>query len=295
MNEKRLNVNGVEIQLREYLHPGTAIVFLHFGSGNLMIWQRVLPFFQNDHHLILPDLRGHGRSSKLLPSLHIDDMAADIVGVMQQLKVDKAHVIGSSMGAEVGLSLAANYPEKVLSLVCEGALASEFGPYGTFEGTQEEFEKYVSEQLSAIHNASPRIFDSPAGYVESLRPVWEEMGFWNEYIEAYLQYNAFEVRPGEFMRSLQNADSEKYTQTYFNTRFEEYYRKVKCPVLMLPGDDAWKDEKESAVIKKMSKVPENGRIADVPGWIYPYGWMIQPDQACGVIQEFFKQVETGLS
>ncbi len=158
MIEKRLTVNGVEIQLHEYPHTGTPIVFLHFGSGNLMMWQRVVPFFQNEHHLILPDLRAHGRSSKLLPSVHFDDMAVDIAGVLEQLNVEKAHVIGSSMGAEVGLSLAANYREKVLSLVCDGALASEFGPYGTFEGSEEEFDKYVTEQLDGIRNAPARLW-----------------------------------------------------------------------------------------------------------------------------------------
>ena len=38
---------------------------------------------------------------------HIDELASDIVGVMQQLEIERAHVVGSSMGAEVGLSLAA--------------------------------------------------------------------------------------------------------------------------------------------------------------------------------------------
>ncbi len=291
MIEKRLTVNGVEIQLHEYPHTGTPIVFLHFGSGNLMMWQRVVPFFQNEHHLILPDLRAHGRSSKLLPSVHFDDMAVDIAGVLEQLNVEKAHVIGSSMGAEVGLSLAANYPEKVLSLVCDGALASEFGPYGTFEGSEEEFDKYVTEQLDGIRNAPARIFGSPAAYVDSLRPVWEEMGFWNEFVEAFLLYNAYEIRPGEFMRCLQNADSEKYTRDYFYARFEEYYRRVKCPVLMLPGADAWKDEKESAAIKKMSTVPENGKLIVVPGWVHPYGWMVNPDEACRQVKDFFEQAE----
>ncbi len=92
------------------------------------------------------------------------------------------------------------------------------------------------------------------------------------------------------MRCLQNADSEKYTRDYFYARFEEYYRRVKCPVLMrlvrMP-----EDEKESAAIKKMSTVPENGKLIVVPGWVHPYGWMVNPDEACRQVKDFFEQAE----
>ena len=80
--------------------------------------------------LILVDLRGHGKSDKPRTGNHIDQMAKDVAGVMDRLEIDHAHVVGSSLGAEVGLSLAANYPQRVTSLVCDGALYSEYGPYG---------------------------------------------------------------------------------------------------------------------------------------------------------------------
>lgn len=61
----------------------------------------------------------------------MDVMADDVAGMMVRLILDQAHIVGSSLGAEVGLSIAANYPEKVLSLVCDGVLSNEFDPYGT--------------------------------------------------------------------------------------------------------------------------------------------------------------------
>ena len=87
-----------------------------------MMWQRTIPTFQDQYRLILVDLRGHGQSSKPTTGFHIDTMASDIAGMMNQLDLTQAHVIGSSLGAEVGLGMAANYPEQVIPLVCDGAL-----------------------------------------------------------------------------------------------------------------------------------------------------------------------------
>lgn len=128
MQALRVTVAGIELQIREHERDGDAIIFLHFGSGNLMMWQQVVRFFQDRYRLLLVDLRGHGHSDRPETGYHIDEMARDVVEVMALVKIERAHIIGSSLGAEVGLSMAANYPEKVISLVCEGALYSEYGP-----------------------------------------------------------------------------------------------------------------------------------------------------------------------
>jgi len=64
MRERRVNVNQIELQIRDYEQTGDAIVFLHYGGGNLMIWQRIIPHFQDRYRLILVDLKGHGKSDK---------------------------------------------------------------------------------------------------------------------------------------------------------------------------------------------------------------------------------------
>jgi pimeloyl-ACP methyl ester carboxylesterase len=147
----RVDVGGIELQVREYYRDGEAIIFLHFGDGNLMMWQGVIPNFQNDYRLILVDLRGHGKSDKPKTGYQNDIMAEDVVKIMEHLSLDRAHVIGSSMGAEVGLSMAADHPQKVTSLVCEGALYDEYGPYGIWDGTEAEYNRFCKS--STIQSA----------------------------------------------------------------------------------------------------------------------------------------------
>ena len=67
------------------------------------------------------DLRATGESSKPEGVHSIDLYADDIVAFMQELGIHKAHVFGMSLGAAVGLSLAARHPGRVLSLSLHSA------------------------------------------------------------------------------------------------------------------------------------------------------------------------------
>jgi pimeloyl-ACP methyl ester carboxylesterase len=122
MQEMRVKANQIEMQIRVHGQEGSAILFLHFGGANLMMWRRIISYFQDHYRLVLVDLRGHGKSDKPASGYDMDEMARDVVGIMQHLRLTRAHIVGSSLGAEVGLGVAAHDPERVLSLVCDGAL-----------------------------------------------------------------------------------------------------------------------------------------------------------------------------
>ncbi|MBU1749146.1 MAG: alpha/beta hydrolase, partial [Chloroflexi bacterium] len=216
MQARRVQVDGIELQIQDYEREGDAIIFLHFGGGNLMIWQRVVPYFQDRYRLILVDLRGHGKSDKPATGYHIDDMARDVVGVMDHLKLERAHIVGSSLGAEVGLGIAANYPEKVISLICDGALYSEYGPYGIWEGSETDFEEHVASQLEKIRHTPETAFHSVDALVDARRQVLEKYGWWNEYVEAVERYGAYKVE-GQYRRGMGKQATENYMRHYYQS------------------------------------------------------------------------------
>jgi 2-succinyl-6-hydroxy-2,4-cyclohexadiene-1-carboxylate synthase len=285
MQEMRVKVNQIELQIREYEQEGDAIVFLHFGGANLMMWQRIIPYFQDRYRLLLVDLRGHGKSDKPETGYHIDEMASDVVGVMQHLKLERAHIIGSSLGAEVGLSIAANYPEKVISLVCEGALYSEYGPYGIWEGSETDFEEHVASQLEKVRNTPETVFPSDDALVDDRREILEKYGWWNKYVEAVERYGAYKVDEGKYTRGMGKQATENYMKYYFQYRFENYYRKVKCPLLML-GEKELENEREKTAMKRLRELAEQGEIVEVSGWVHPYGWLLNPEGASKAILKF---------
>ncbi len=286
MQEIRVKVNKIELQIRDYEQEGDAIIFLHFSGANLMMWQRIIPYFQDHHRLILVDLRGHGKSDKPETGYHIDEMARDVIGIMGHLKLERAHIVGSSLGAEVGLSIAANYPEKVISLVCDGALSSEYGPYGTWEGSQTDFDEHVARQLEKMRNAPETVFPSVDALVDDRREIFEKYVGWNQYIEAVERYGAFKVDEGKYTKGFRKQAMANYMKHYFQYRFEDYYRRVECPLLMLTGEEDVENEREMAVMEGLRDLAAQGEIAIVSGWEHPYGWLLNPEDACKAILKF---------
>jgi pimeloyl-ACP methyl ester carboxylesterase len=289
MQEKQVTVNRIALQIRDYEHEGEAIIFLHFSGANLMMWQRSIPFFQDRFRVILVDLRGHGKSDKPKTGYHIDQMASDVVGIMEQLELKRAHIVGSSLGAEVGLSLAATYPEKVISLVCEGAPISEFGPYSVWEGSEDDYKEHVAHEMENVRNAQETIFPSSDALVDARRKVFEKNIGWNETFEAMERYGAFEVGEGGFRKSFGKQALQNYMEQYFQCRFEEYYRKIKCPLLLLCGAETVENERERATLIELRELAAHGEIVEVNEWMHPYGWLLYPEKICKTILDFLRE------
>lgn len=289
MRDLRVHTGAIDLQVREYEHPGSPIIFLHYGGANLMMWQRPVPYFEDQYRLILVDLRDHGKSDKPQTGDDIDQMAADIAGMMDSLQIEKAHLVGSSLGAEVALSLAANYSEKVISLVCDGAFTSEYGPYSTWQDSEEAFREHVKEHMDGMRERPEKVFPSVNAFMVDSRENLEKYGLWNEHMEALQVYDACEVRPGEFVRSWQKQARLNYMTHYFDCRFENYYPRVQCPVLMVTGSE--NEPAEISTMQGLCQLTRNGKLAVVPDWMHPYGWLLQPEAMCQTVLEFLTKVE----
>jgi pimeloyl-ACP methyl ester carboxylesterase len=291
MQDTRVKVDQVELQVRDYEQGRDAILFLHFSGANLMMWQRAIPYFQDQYRLVLVDLRGHGKSGSPETGYHIDDMARDVIGIMQHLGLERAYIVGSSLGAEVGLSLAANYPHRVISLVCDGAASSEFGPYGTWEGSEAEFEAHVARQLEKLRNTPGTVYPSIDALVERSRQGLEETGWWNEVVEAVERYGAHAVEGQGYAHAFSRRAMAEYLEGYFHCRFEDYYGRVSCPVLMVACEAEPGNEREEAAMEGLRGLARNAQIVRLAGWEHPYGWMLNPDAVCRAILSFLHAVE----
>ncbi|MCG2786262.1 MAG: alpha/beta hydrolase [Anaerolineae bacterium] len=284
MRDLRVHTGTLELQVWEYEYSGSPIIFLHYGGANLMMWQRAVPYFEGKYHLILVDLRDHGKSDKPQAGDEIDQMAADVAGLMSAMQLEKAHLVGSSLGAEVALALAANFPEKVISLVCDGALTSEFGPYSTWQESEAAFREHVKKQLDGMRGRAEKVFPSVEAFLADSRENLEKYNLWNEYMEALQAYDACEVRPGEFVRGWQKQARLNYMSGYFDYRFENYYPRVQCPLLMVTGSE--NEPAEASATQKMCALARQGKLVIVPGWEHPYGWLLHPEAMCQTVLEF---------
>jgi aminoacrylate hydrolase len=86
------------------------------GTGSY--WRPNLPALAQSHRIILYDHRGTGRSDRTLPSTHfVEDMADDVLALMDGLELQSAHFVGHAAGGLIGLMLALSAPERLSSLV----------------------------------------------------------------------------------------------------------------------------------------------------------------------------------
>lgn len=101
---------------------GPPLVLLHGLGGSQRDWELQLPAFRPHYRVIMPDLRGHGRSPRPRGPYRISLLAADVALLLMRLDARPAHVLGLSLGGAVALQLAIDYPELVRSLVLVNAL-----------------------------------------------------------------------------------------------------------------------------------------------------------------------------
>jgi pimeloyl-ACP methyl ester carboxylesterase len=93
------------------------IVLVHCWAGNLEFWNEQLPALTNKARVVLIDLPGHGQSDKPHTAYTMDFFAEAVLAVMRDAHVDKATLIGHSMGVPVICRVYHQAPERVAALV----------------------------------------------------------------------------------------------------------------------------------------------------------------------------------
>ena len=101
-----------EIYYAEY-GAGQPVILLHGGLANSDYWGDLIPALSPHYRVIVMDSRGHGRSTRDAQAYGYDLMAKDVVGLMDDLRIAKADIVGWSDGAIIGLDLAMNYPDRI--------------------------------------------------------------------------------------------------------------------------------------------------------------------------------------
>ena len=103
---------------------GAPVLLVHGFTGTIeRAWVNtgVLPDLARDHRVIALDLRGHGRSDKPHDPKAYDEIGLDVIRLMDHVGVERAHVVGYSLGGIVVIKLLTTHPQRFLSAVLGGA------------------------------------------------------------------------------------------------------------------------------------------------------------------------------
>jgi len=111
-----LQTNGINLNYHEQ-GQGESLLFLHGLGSQGEDWAFQVPFFATRYRVITVDLRGHGASDKPAGPYSVAMMAEDVVGLLDALNIESAHIVGLSMGGMIAFQLVVDRPERVRSMV----------------------------------------------------------------------------------------------------------------------------------------------------------------------------------
>ena len=165
---------------------GDAVVIAAHGiTGNHKSWQGVARALGSGITLIAPDLRGRGRSAGLPGPFGMRTHAEDLVAILDHLDLDRAVLVGHSMGAYVATTAATVDPKRWCSVVLvDGGVALPL-PDGV------DPDAMLAGVLGPALARLEMTFADRAAYHDFWRrhPALEEPGAWNEDTEAYLDHD----------------------------------------------------------------------------------------------------------
>lgn len=152
---------------------GPPLLLIHGLAGSsLGEWYRVAPLLARRFRVILVDHRSHGLSVLSRGPYEISDVADDVAGVLDQIGVDSAHVVGYSLGGTVAQEFAYRYPGRTRKLVLVATMSYHPQPMRAARAVGSVILRGF-ERLSGIGTADVR-----AGYLLATRAVSPEHGRW---------------------------------------------------------------------------------------------------------------------
>jgi len=139
-------VNGLDMYY-EVHGTGNPLVLLHGGVGAIEMFGGVLPMLAGGRQVVAVDLQAHGRTADIDRPLSFESMADDVAALIGHLGLEKADVMGYSVGGGVALRAAVQHPEMVRKLVLVSTPFKRDGWYPEILAGMEQMGPEAAEPM----------------------------------------------------------------------------------------------------------------------------------------------------
>ncbi len=112
------------------------VLFIHGHTLDRRMWDSQVEMLKDDYRVVVPDLRGYGKTSDP-PEGYQFTHADDVIALMDSLGIEKAHVVGLSLGGYVAGDMVALFPDRLLSCVMVSGETANFTAPGTPRSAKE--------------------------------------------------------------------------------------------------------------------------------------------------------------
>ncbi|MFP4639956.1 MAG: alpha/beta fold hydrolase [Guyparkeria sp.] len=204
---------------------GLPVIIMHGLFGSLSNWRGIARSLSEHFRVINVDLRNHGRSPHA-PGLGYEAMANDVIALMDRLGIERAHLVGHSLGGKLGMVLADRYPERVARLVVVDIAPKWYPPWhkdvfaalDAVDLDRLESREQARQQMAA-HVFEPEVRAFLAANLEQVDGRWRwrfnlpELKAAYEHTSDMPPLSGFYLGPALFIRGAQSAYIEAGDET----------------------------------------------------------------------------------
>jgi 2-succinyl-6-hydroxy-2,4-cyclohexadiene-1-carboxylate synthase len=216
--------------------PGRPVlVLLHGFLGSIADWHQLMLWFNESFYCLAIDLPGHGqtRVDGNESCYTVPECAGGIIKLLDDLKIERANLLGYSMGGRLALYLTVSYPDRWLKLIIESA--SPGLPAGS-----EKKDRWRDDQKLAIELEQGDIQKFITSWYE--QPVFTSLHHHPQFAE--MHKNRVHNDPFELARSLRGMSAGRQ-ESLWNKLSE-----IPLPILMLAGEYDQKYKKIGTAMKQ---------------------------------------------
>ncbi len=274
--------NGVNIQQAVWEGDGKNVLCVHGITANCRCWDVLAESLCGENRIIGMDLRGRGLSDKPSTGYSIETHCEDMKALLENQGIDKAVLMGHSLGAFISVVFAAQYPELVdrIILVDGGGRLSE-----------EQMDKVFAGIKLSLDRLG-KVFPSLEDYLDVMKQA-PFLKPWIKALEVYYRYEVEDVEGGGIRTRIRPEHIQEETMNLRKMDISQFYHRLACPVLilraplgLLADDDILLPE---AVLERMLREIPDARSYEVEGTNH-YTIMFQTNESRDqAIREFLRE------
>jgi pimeloyl-ACP methyl ester carboxylesterase len=268
--------DGVKLYYEE-IGSGAPLIFVHEFAADHRSWEMQMRHFGQRYRCITYSARGYPPSEvpEKSTSYSQDRATDDIAAVLDHLKIDKAHVVGLSMGGFASLHFGFRHPHRALSLVVAGV------GYGAEKDQQGKFKSEVEVVAKSLLNEGMPAFAEKYAYGPT------RVQFENKDPRGFAQ---FKKELGEHS-ALGSANTQIGCQGQRPSLYDlvDKMRTINVPTLILTGDEDWPCLAPSVMMKR--EIP-TAALAVMPNCGHTVN-LEDPDLFNQIVGDFIVQVQAG--
>jgi pimeloyl-ACP methyl ester carboxylesterase len=151
--------NNVKVFFESFGQGAPALVFLHPWTTNHYIWALQVNAFARKHRCIVMDHRGHGQSDKPASGYAVGEMAADVVAMLDQLGIERAILVGNSIGGMIAMQTCLDAPKRVIGnlILSSGTNLGADAPPELGEELKKDWRAVMSGLMASGVSAKSKI------------------------------------------------------------------------------------------------------------------------------------------